>query len=432
MDKHAVIGAGFSGLGVMAAFRRAGIPFDAFEAEPDLGGNWRHGVYETVHIISSRRTTEYAEFPMPADWPDFPSAAQMLAYLRSYADAFELRPHISFDTRLERLARAEGGGFELTLLRGGAREVRRYRGVVVCNGHHWDARLPRYEGNFAGELIHSKEYKRPAQLAGKRVLVIGGGNSACDIAVESARFAKSAHISLRRGYWFLPKTMLGIPTVEIMKPWMPVAVQRLLLKGLLRIVVGRYQSYGLPAPDHELFEHHPTVNSELLYFLRHGRVTAHPDVNAFHGREVEFADGRREEVDLVVCATGYNVSFPFLADDLLRWKKGMPELIGPASPDHAGLYFFGLGQPRYGAGPLISAGAELLCDLVRAQEEVQTPVGLLLRELGGRPLETWVQDPMALLRQIRLARFLARRLKSLEPLLLAKRRWLPAMEARHA
>src|SRR5690349_6369720 len=95
-EMHAVIGAGFSSLGVMAAFQRAGIPFDAFEAEEDLGVNWRHGVYETVHIFSSRKTTSYAEFPMPADWPDFPSAAQMLAYLRAYADEFELRPRIAF------------------------------------------------------------------------------------------------------------------------------------------------------------------------------------------------------------------------------------------------------------------------------------------------------------------------------------------------
>lgn len=413
MQKHAIIGAGFSGLGVMAAFRRAGIPFDAFEAEADLGGNWRHGVYETVHLISSRRTTAYADFPMPEEWPDFPGAAQMLAYLRAYADRWQLRPHIRFGARVTRVARA-ADGFDVTV---GGGPPQRYRGVVVCNGHHWDARLPRWPGRFDGEILHSKQYKRPAQLEGKRVLVVGGGNSACDIAVEAARFAQSAHISLRRGYWFLPKTMLGIPTIELIKPWMPVALQRVMMRGLLRIIVGRYEQYGLPRPDHELFEHHPTVNSELLYFLRHGRIAARPDVTALHGREVEFADGRREPFDLIVCATGYEVSFPFLDPGLLRWKDGMPQLIGPASPDHAGLYVFGLGQPRYGAGPLISAGAELLCDLVRAQERLQAPAGLLLRRLGGRPYRSWVQDPMRLLRQVRVARMLVPRLPAIEPLL---------------
>jgi hypothetical protein len=414
----------------MGAFARSGLPFDGVEAEEDLGGNWRHGVYETVHIISSRKTTQYAEHPMPADWPDFPSAAQVLGYLRGYADHFGLRKQIAFGVRVVDVAPAADGLWEVTLERSGdgagdgaqVREVRRYRGVVVCNGHHWDQRMPTYPGVFEGELLHSKQYKRPAQLAGKRVLVIGGGNSACDIAVEAARFGARSAISLRRGYWFLPKTMLGVPTVELLRPWMPVAAQRLLIRALLRVIVGRYQQYGLPHPDHALFEHHPTLNNELLYFLRHGRIDARPDVKAFHGREVEFTDGRREPFDLVVCATGFSVSFPFLAEGVVRWQGGMPQLIGPCSPDHRGLYVFGLGQPRYGAGPLISAGAELLCDLVRVQEKLSVPVGLLLAELGGKPHQTWVLDPMQVLRDVRRARRLAPRLPLLERALLWRRR----------
>jgi hypothetical protein len=363
---------------------------------------------------------------MPEEWPDFPSAAQILGYLRGYAEKFGLRSHISFETNVIHVAPAADGLWDVTLERGagGAKvcEVRRYRGVVVCNGHHWDKRMPAYPGAFDGELLHSKEYKRPAQLAGKRVLVIGGGNSACDIAVEAARFGARSAISLRRGYWFLPKTMLGVPTVELLRPWMPVAAQRALIRALLRVIVGRYEQYGLPHPDHALFEHHPTLNNELLYFLRHGRVDARPDVKAFHGREVEFTDGRREPFDLVVCATGFSVSFPFLAEGVVRWEGGMPQLIGPCSPDHKGLYVFGLGQPRYGAGPLISAGAELLCDLVRVQEKLSAPVGLLLAELGGKPHKTWVLDPMQVLRDVRRARRLAPRLPLLEKALLWRRR----------
>src|SRR5688572_20434415 len=187
-DKHAIIGAGFCGLGVAAAFQREGIPIDIFEAADDLGGNWYHGVYESVHIISSRKTTEFAEFPMPEDWPDFPSAAQMLEYLRAYAAHFDLRRHIAFNTRVERVAPAGDGAWEVTV--GGERRV--YGGVVVCNGHHWDRRWPEYPGSFAGKMIHSKDYKRADELRGKRVLVLGGGNSACDIAVEAARVAASS------------------------------------------------------------------------------------------------------------------------------------------------------------------------------------------------------------------------------------------------
>src|SRR5262249_31960454 len=200
--------AGFCGLGVGAAFKRNGIDFEQFEATDAIGGNWSHGVYETVHIISSRKTTEYADFPMPSTWPDFPSASQMLEYLNAYADHHGLRPHIRLSTRVTRVApeNTEAETWRVAWeTADGTQGERVYDGVIVCNGHHWSCRMPRYPGTFTGELLHSKHYKRPAQLEGKRVLVIGGGNSACDIAVEAARFARSAHISMRRGYWFMPK-----------------------------------------------------------------------------------------------------------------------------------------------------------------------------------------------------------------------------------
>jgi hypothetical protein len=418
--RYAIIGAGFSGLGVAAAFRRHGIAFDVFEADDDLGGNWYHGVYETVHIISSRKTTEYSDHPMPADWPDFPSAAQMLAYLRGYADHHQLRPHIEFRTRVQKVEPAfkdsDDGRWRVTLHSG---ESRVYGGVVVCNGHHWDKRMPDYPGRFDGELLHSKDYKRPELLRGKRVLVIGGGNSACDIAVEAARFAASAHISMRRGYWFVPKTMFGVPTVELMRPWMPAAAQRRFIKALVRVFVGRYSDYGLQEPDHEPLEHHPTINSELLYHLRHGRITPHPDVARWDGGEVEFVDGARAQIDLVVAATGYHVSFPFLADGLLEWRRGKPVLIGGVvPPGRRNLYVFGLGQPRYGAGPLISAGADLLCVMVRTQEQLANPLGSVLQRMGARSPRSYLQDPFALLRQMKVGRQLLPRLPQIERLLM--------------
>jgi Flavin-binding monooxygenase-like len=411
-DRHLLVGAGFSGLGVAAAFQRHGVPFDIVEADESLGGNWYHGVYETVHIISSRKTTEYADFPMPADWPDFPSAAQMLEYLKSYAEHWKLDEKIELRTRVERVAPLAGDLWEVELA-GGERRV--YGGVVVANGHHWDKRWPKYPGTFAGELIHSKDYKHPTQLRDKRVLVIGAGNSACDIAVEAARFARSAQISMRRGHWFLPKTMLGVPSVELMKSWMPLSLQRATLKALLRVVVGPYERYGLQHPDHRLFETHPTVNSELLHALRHGNVTPHPDVARWDGDQVEFVDGVREPFDLVVCATGYDVSFPFVAEGVVRWKDGMPQLIGGLlPPDHKNIYFFGVGQPRYGAGPLISAGAETLCTMVDTQRRLRHPLGAVLARLGQKPPKSHLQDPFELLRAARRGRRLLPKLPRIE------------------
>jgi len=424
----AIIGAGFSGLGVAAAFKKNGIAYEQFEAEEAIGGNWHHGVYETVHIISSRKTTEYGDFPMPSTWPDFPSAKQMLEYLNAYADHHGLREQLRLSTRVVHVepADVDRGTWRVAYeTKAGERTEKVFDGVIVCNGHHWSMRMPEYEGTgfTGGELLHSKSYKSPEQLKGKRVLVIGGGNSACDIAVEAARFAKSAHISMRRGYWFLPKTFLGVPLVELMKPWMPGAAQRLLARAMARIAVGPYERYGLEHPDHAPFDRHPTINSELLYYLRHGEIAPHPDIRRWDGNEIEFVDGKRETFDLVIAATGYDVSFPFLREDVVKWKDGFPQLIGGLMPpDHKNIYFFGLGQPRYGAGPLITAGADFLCTTIRTQKRLDVPVGAVLERLGQKPPRTWVQDPFVVLRQVRTGQALMPRLPAIAPLIFKRKR----------
>jgi cation diffusion facilitator CzcD-associated flavoprotein CzcO len=419
-EPHLIIGAGFSGLGVASAMRRHGLPCEIVEAADDLGGNWYHGVYDSVHIISSRKTTGYPDFPMPADWPDFPSGAQMLAYLRAYAEHWDLRPLIRFGVRILQVRPVAGDRWQVTDSDG---NTRTYRGVIVCNGHHWDACLPHLPGHFTGEMIHAKAYKSAAQLAGKRVLVIGGGNSACDIAVEASRHGREAHISLRRGYWFLPKTIAGVPLVEVVQPWMPLWLQRLLIRAAVRVIVGPYARYGLPHPDHRPFDRHPTVNSELLHALRHGRITPHPDIVRCEGSTVVCADGRRLDVDLIVAATGYHVSFPFLPGGIIRWRDGMPNVIGGmVLPDYKHLYLVGLGQPRYGAGPLIGAAADMLCRMIDVQGRLAHPVGAVLQRLGNKPLRSWLIDPHAALRRARLGARLLPLLPHLEPLLMGNAR----------
>lgn len=394
----AIIGAGPSGLAVAKAMKDKNIAYVQFEADDDLGGNWYHGVYETVHIISSKKTTEFADFPMPQSYPDFPSGAQMLAYLRSFTDTFALRPNMQFKSAVTAVNPREDGLWDVQL---NDDEWRVFKGVIVCNGHHWDKRYPTYPGKFDGEMMHSKDYKSPEQLRGKKVLVVGGGNSACDIASEAARVGKSCALSLRRGYWFLPKTVFGTPITEIFSVSWPVWAQRLVLKTLLKIMLGDYKKFGLPEPDHKIFERHPTVNSELLHYLRHGRIAPYPDIKRFDGNTVEFVDGRKEKFDVVVCATGFNLSFPFLAKQLVNIKNGVLQVYGGcASPDAKNLYVFGTLQPRYGFGPLMTPAAKLLSTLIELQEEMVLPIGLVLKKLGDKPAETPLVDPIGTLRQI--------------------------------
>ncbi len=411
-EKFLVIGAGPVGLAVAKAFKEAGIAYDQVDADSDVGGNWKHGVYRTAHIISSKHTTEYADFPMPRDYPDFPSWQQMLAYLKSYADTFGLREHIEFETKVLMILPRENDLWEVELSARDGSEKRIYKGVAVCSGHHWQKRLPDYPGEFTGEFFHSKDYKDPVQLEGKKVLVIGGGNSACDIASEAARVGSGCHLSLRRGYWFLPKTLFGKPTAESPLVYFPVAVQRFFLKLSLRVVLGKYEDYGLPRPDHKIFEHHPTLNSELLHYLKHGRIAPRPDVTRFENNTVHFIDGTSDEFDTVVCGTGFYVSFPFLPEGMVEIKNGNLAMVyaGCVLPDHKNLYLIGTQQTRYGFGPLVTPAAKLIAEIVRLQDGMQLPIGLVMKESGTKLPDTHLVDPMAALRRMKMAKWLLPRL----------------------
>ncbi len=404
-DQFALVGAGPIGLAVARALKEHGIPYAQFESAAAVGGNWRDGVYETAHIISSRKTTELTDYPMPAEYPDFPSAAQMLAYIQDYARHYDLTPNIRFSTTVREARPLVAGGeerWELAFV-DGTRRV--YKGVIACVGHHWDRRWPSYPGTFSGELMHSKDYHTPEQLRGKRVLTIGGGNSACDIASEAARVGASSHLSTRRGYWFLPKTMFGVPVVELIRPWMPMWLQRTFLRAALAVMVGDYRRYGLQKPDHAIFEHHPTINSELLHYIKHGRITPHPDVARYDGEFVEFVDGTRERFDVIVAATGFHQTIPFLSSDLVPIEGPIVKLYGSMMSDRfRNMYVFGWAQARYGFGPIVSPGADLLAEVIETQARMRHPIGAVLKKMGTKLPHTHLVDPHAAMRQIMRAR----------------------------
>ncbi len=329
----------------------------------------------------------------------------MLAYLEDYARHYDLEGRIAFGTTVASAVPVVSDGVERWELTFGDGTRGIYKGVIACVGHHWDRRWPSYPGAFTGEMLHSKDYKSPEQLRGKRVLTIGGGNSACDIASEAARVATSSHISFRRGYWFLPKTMLGVPLVELILPWMPLWLQRMFLRAMLAVSVGDYQRYGLQKPDHAIFEHHPTLNSELPHYIKHGRVTPHRDIACYDGEFVEFVDGSREHFDLVIAATGFHQTIPFLSPELVPIEGPIVKLYGSMMSERfRNLYVFGWAQARYGFGPIVSPGADLLAEVILAQARMRHPIGAVLKKMGAKLPATHLVDPHAAIRQIRRAR----------------------------
>jgi cation diffusion facilitator CzcD-associated flavoprotein CzcO len=324
-----VIGAGISGLTTGKAFSDWGLPYTCFEASDDIGGNWyfgnpngRSSAYQSLHIDTSRDGVSFRDMPMgPDEYPDYPHHTQILDYLHRYADAFSLRDRIRFSTPVEHAERKPNGGWEITLGDGSSQG---FDFLVVGNGHHWDPRYPDFPGKFDGETLHSHHYigpDDPLDLYGKRVLVVGIGNSAVDIVSELSRkgVAEKVFLSTRSGAWVMPKYFLGRPMDTMVKinPRLPLGLQRRMARILPRLASGRMEDFGLPHPNHNFLEAHPTVSSELLLRLGSGDAVAKPNVERLDGRSVVFEDGSVEEVDAIVYATGYKITFPFFDEDFL-------------------------------------------------------------------------------------------------------------------
>lgn len=398
-DHFLVIGAGPVGLAIAKSLKDASIPYQQVEASDDVGGNWYHGVYETANILSSRKATEYPDFPMPNDYPDFPSAAQMYAYYKLYADQFDLRSNVMFHTKVIGVTPAENNLW-LVEFENGTKTI--YKGVLICNGHHWSKRFPKYEGEFKGEAFHSKDYKTPEQLRGKRVLVIGAGNSAFDISSECARVSEKSFLSVRRGIWIFPKTFMGKPLSEFQSGVLPNWLRMRLGKLMLKLAIGKPEEYGLPKPEIGIFDRHPTINTDTLINIKNGRIKVKPGVKRLLESGAEFEDGTREEIDTIVYATGFNVDIPFLPEKLNRVEKSVVKVYAYSMyDDYKNIYIIGWFQPRGGVGSLITPYAELIARLVKVQDKFETPMGAVMKEMGEKLPDTHLFGSIEFLEWVR-------------------------------
>ncbi len=377
--KVCIIGAGCSGITAVKNLVEAGIKdVVCYEQNADVGGNWifsaqpsHSSVCETTHIISSKTMSEYSDFPMPEDYPDYPSHKQVLDYFRSYAEHFGLYDYIKFNTKVEQVRKNADETWLLTLA-DGTQDTFDY--LMLANGHHSVPRLPNLEGNFTGDFIHSHAYKNNRAYEGKRVLVIGSGNSGCDCAVETSRVAEKVAISIRNPNYIIPKFFLGKPTDTFNKQlqYFPKFLTGILQKITLRIQLGKYEDYGLESPKFAVTKSHPTLNSELLYKIRHGKVHPRKGIQKVAGEKVFFSNGIVEEYDAIIAATGYKIATPFFEKAFVDYSEAdrVPLYLRMFHPRHKNLIFIGLVQPQGAVWPLSDAQARLAAKYIKGQFEL--------------------------------------------------------------
>jgi len=381
-DPHPVciIGAGLSGMTAAKHLLERGIPFDWFEIGSSYGGNWRYdndngrsAAYASLYIDTSKDRFAFADLPMPKPWPTYPHHTQVLEYLGKYMQTFDLGTLVSYRHEVM-LAEPTGDSWMVTVrnLADDSVSANLYRAVIVANGHHWAPNLPATDGPFAGEILHAQQYRSPEAFIGQDVVVVGAGNTGVDIASELSWHARSVTVATRSGAHVLPRYLFGRPLDSFStrsSAKLPLSVQRALYGSLLFLSRGRQQSYGFPEPDSPVLAQHPTVNQEFLRLVKDGQIGVRRDVSRTTETDVVFADGTSKRCDVIIYATGYRISFPFLDDDVLPVEDNDVALYKRiVPPDIEGLYFVGLIQPVGALPPLAEQQARWVAQQIDGRD----------------------------------------------------------------
>lgn len=369
--RTAIIGAGISGLTAGKMLKDYGVPYTTFETSDRIGGNWAFGnpnghssAYRSLHIDTSKHRLSFKDFPIPDEFPSFPHHTDIKNYLDDYADAFGLLENIEFGNGVVH-ARRDG---DLWAIEDQAGAVREFDLLVVGNGHHWDARLPDFPGTFTGASIHSHHYvdpQTPLPLTGQRILVVGIGNSAADITVElsSKTLQNKVTLSTRSSAWIVPKYLAGQPGDKFFRttPYLPLSWQRKVAQLIAPALGADPTTYGLPAPNHKLFEAHPTQSVELPLRLGSGDVVPKPNIARLDGAAVHFEDGTSDEFDIIIYATGYNITFPFFDPDFISAPDNQIRLYKRMfAPGIDNLVFIGFAQAIPTLFPFVECQTRLL------------------------------------------------------------------------
>jgi dimethylaniline monooxygenase (N-oxide forming) len=364
-----IVGAGAAGITMAKTLLERDIEFDCFERAPQLGGLWAEGrsdyavSYRSLHLNSSKGQMEFHDYPFPDTYPDFPSRAQVASYLGAYARRFGVDEHVQLGRTVTDIEQTGNARWALHV---DDQDAGEYDVVLLATGHHSTPKLPDDAGRgFAGDILHSHDVSDAAIFEGRRVLVVGFGNSAVDIACMVSNTAARTYISTRRGAHVVPKYLFGRPFDELPAPLWPRRLRWGWYALATRMTVGSLSRYGLPAPDHRFGSAAVTISSDLLARIGHGDVLPRPAVSELRGASVTFADGQTDHVNVIIYCTGYDHSVGLLERHGLSPGGGGYRLFEQIwDPRFEGLAHVGLVQPLGAFFPIFESQARILADWI--------------------------------------------------------------------
>ena len=375
MNPYVVIGAGPMGLCSVRRLKEQGIEVIGLEANADVGGLWdidspTSTMYNSAHLISSKSMTEFKDFPMAKSVATYPRHDQLKEYFQAYANHFDLYSHYRFGCWVEKIE-PEGNNWRIVYRQNDETHELLSSGVLLANGTLHHPNVVDFEGAFAGQMMHSCDYRDADIFADKRVLIIGCGNSGCDIAVDAVHRAKSVDMVVRRGYYFLPKFVAGLPTDTLGgKIRLPNRLKQAIDGLLVRLISGKPSSYGLPDPDYRMYESHPVVNSLFLHHIGHGDITVRPGIDRLTESGAKFTNDSEGEYDLILQATGYKLHYPFIEQQYLNWHKDAPQLyLNVFNPLHNNLFVMGMVEAAGLGWQGRDDQAQLVAKVIRLQQD---------------------------------------------------------------
>ncbi|MEZ5816059.1 MAG: NAD(P)-binding domain-containing protein [Hyphomicrobiaceae bacterium] len=346
-----IVGAGAAGLCGAKHMLEEGLDVTVYEIGSNVGGMWvyqndngRSSAYKTLHINTARDLTNFSDLRFDSSVPPFPSHWDMARYLKDYADRFGVTQHVRFNTTITNVRPADGNSearpkWRLETDKG---EVIEHDCVLLATGHLTKPlEVAAFRDTFTGEYLHSHYYREPAQFVGKRVCIVGVGNSALDIASDLAMTSERVVLVARSNALIIPKLVFGRPFWDAVKPfykpWVPSWVRNRVLKTLVYMVQGDMAALGFPPTAKRV---HATSNANIVNHIKYKRVLVENGIERIDGKRVTFTDGRSEEFDTLIAATGYVIDLDFLDKRIVEERdNGLDLYMRIVPPDWRGLYF---------------------------------------------------------------------------------------------